>query len=424
MPGLSGVPQEVVVPGPGNLLKVAFESLSSQSDVINFAVPLTSPSCAFKLNTRSEMSRKKWSVGKGLPGSSNRYSGQLLSAYSLLALLVFLFSPRGMAVAEDAVTNSPPSTNAEANTNNQEILRAYLQLQEQLHLTQLAVEQNRKEARDTITQTSDALAGRLQGIEQMMASERSRELESMQSSNRVLLILAGTFAGVGFLAMLLSSIFQWRTVNKLAQMPNSFPAQALGGSPGPKELGTGDHVVSVSPAETSSLRLLTAVESLEHRLHQLEHSTGPSLAPGAAGNGTERAGVSAENGVSVRPVSVETVPADRTDRHQNPQVLSLLGKGQSMLSLDDPHGAITCFEEALQLEPQNAEAWVRKGTALERLQQLDEAIGCYDHALRADPSLTVAYLHKGGLFNRMEKFSEALECYEKALRTQEKSAVS
>ena len=371
------------------------------------------------------MSRRNWCVGKGLPGSSNRYSWQFLGVYAFLALLAFSFTPQGVAFAEETTTNSPPATSTEANTNTQEILRAYLQLQEQLHVTQLAVEQNRKEARDTATQSSEALAGRLQAIEQMMVSERSRELESMQSSNRVLLILAGTFAGVGFLAMLLSSIFQWRTVNKLAQMPNSFSAPALGASPGLKELGSGDQVVSVSPAEASSLRLLTAVEHLDQRLHQLEHSTRTSLPQVKTGNGAEHVGgSSAEDGVSPRPVSAEPNSSDRTDRQQDPHVLSLLGKGQSMLSLDDPHGAITCFEEALQLDSQNAEAWVRKGTALERLQQLDQAIECYDRALQVDPSLTVAYLHKGGLFNRLERFSEALECYEKALRTQEKTTAS
>jgi tetratricopeptide (TPR) repeat protein len=371
------------------------------------------------------MSRRNWCVGKGLPGNFNRYSWQFVSAYAFLALLAFFFSSRAVALAEEITTNSPPATSSEANTNTQEILRAYLQLQEQLHLTQLAVEQNRKEARDTATQTSEALAGRLQGIELMMASERSRERESMQSSNRVLLILAGTFAGVGFFAMLLSSIFQWRTVSKLAQMPNSFSAPALGVAPGLKELSSGDHVVSASPAEASSLRLLTAVEHLDQRLHQLEHSTRASLPQATPGNGTEPAtGASAESGVSHRPVPAEPGSSDQADDQQNQHVLGLLGKGQSMLSLDDPHGAITCFEEVLQLDPQNAEAWVRKGTALERLQQLDQAIECYDRALQADSSLTVAYLHKGGLFNRLERFSEALECYEKALRTQEKSTVS
>jgi len=345
--------------------------------------------------------------------------------YGFLTALVFLFEPRPAAVAEESITNSAPATVSEANTNTQEILRAYLQLQEQLHLTQMAVEQNRKEARDTAAQTSETLAGRLRGIEQTIASERSRELESLQSSNRVLLILAGSFAAVGFLAMLLSSIFQWRTVNKLAQMPNSFSAPALGASTGPQELGAGDHLVSVGPAEASSLRLLTAVEKLDQRLHQLEHSTRASLPQATTASRAEHIdGASAENGVSHGPVPDEPGSSDSPHGAQNQHVLGLLGKGQSMLSLDDPHGAITCFEEALQLDPQNAEAWVRKGTALERLQQLDQAIECYDRALQADPSLTVAYLHKGGLFNRLERFSEALECYEKALRTQEKSTVS
>ena len=81
--------------------------------------------------------------------------------------------------------------------------------------------------------------------------------------------------------------------------------------------------------------------------------------------------------------------------------------------------ALGCFEQALALEPNHAEALVRKGVALERLQKPDEAIACYDQAIAADASLTVAYLYKGGLFNRLERFNEALACYEQALRTQE-----
>lgn len=371
------------------------------------------------------MSRKKSCVGKGLPGNSYTSSWQISCAYAFLALLLYFFALRPAAVAQESTTNPPSATVTEANTNTQEILRAYLQLQEQLHLTQLAVEQNRKEARETAAQASEALAARLRGIEQTMASERFRELESIQSSNHVLLILAGSFAVIGFLAMLLSSVFQWRTVNKLSQMPNSFSVPALGASADPKELGSGDHLVSVGPAEASSLRLLTAVEQLDQRLHQLEHSTRASLPQPTTVSRTEHLdGAPAENGVSHEPVPAEPGTSDPAHAPQNQHVLGLLGKGQSMLSLDDPHGAIACFEEALQLEPQNAEAWVRKGTALERLQQLDQAIACYDRALQADPSLTVAHLHKGGLFNRLERFSEALECYEKALRTQEKSTVS
>jgi tetratricopeptide (TPR) repeat protein len=346
-----------------------------------------------------------------------------ISAGCQAVALAFLFlSVVDGVAAEDLATNAAP--NSIADTNTQEILRAYLQLQEQLHLTQLSVERNRKEARETATQSSEALAGRLQSIEQTLSTQRARELESIQGSNRVLLILAGTFASVGFVAMLLMSFFQWRTVNRLAQLPASFANAALGSGPFRKELTrAADPVVSVAPAEESSLRLLTAIEQLEKRLYGLEHTTRSSLSETASPNGLhEGSSHSDDNGRSLDAAMVVSGPAE-PNGEQNEHVAGLLGKGQSMLSLDDPHGAIVCFDELLRMDPHNAEGWVRKGTALERLQQLDQAVECYDRAIQANQSLTIAYLHKGGLFNRMERFNEALECYEKALRTQEKTSV-
>ena len=120
------------------------------------------------------------------------------------------------AAAADPDTNTNATPVSIVETNNQEILRAYLQLQEQLHLTQLAIEQNRQEARETVAQTSDLLVGKLQTIEKALEAQRTREIEAMQSSNRVMLLVAGTFASVGFVAMLLMSFFQWRTVSRLA----------------------------------------------------------------------------------------------------------------------------------------------------------------------------------------------------------------
>jgi tetratricopeptide (TPR) repeat protein len=111
-------------------------------------------------------------------------------------------------------------------------------------------------------------------------------------------------------------------------------------------------------------------------------------------------------------------PAEPGDR-----VSSILGKGQSLLSLEKPEEAVKCFDEALAIDPGNADAWVKKGTALERLKRLEEAIGCYDRAIATNPVMTLAYLYKGGICNQLERFTEALECYEQALRSQQKSAV-
>lgn len=351
------------------------------------------------------------------PGTTWRAArlSAILTVFTLLALL-----PGAVpASALEPETNVPPAVVSE--TNSQEILRAYLQLQEQLHLTQLAVEQNRREAREAAAQNSDVLAGRLQTIERSLESQQTRELEAMQSSNRVILVVAGTFAGVAFVAMVFMSFFQWRTVNRLAEISAALPANlALCAPPARAALGVGDsHLVTVGAAEQSSLRLLGALEQLEKRIYQLEHGSGTPSNEGTSG-GKFTSLASKDNGGSDVSSAREIPSSAPSPGGEVGRVTVLLGKGQSMLNLDDAQAAIACFDEVLTLEPNNAEAWVRKGTALERLQSLNEAVECYNQAIAVDNSLTIAYLHKGGLFNRMERFTEALECYEKALRTQEK----
>ena len=345
--------------------------------------------------------------------------GFVVRSVWVLGIVALLALWQGLAPASSAETDTNLTAVSVNETNTQETLRAYLQLQEQLHLTQLAVEENRKEARETAEQNSDLLAGRLQTIEKALESQRTRELEAMQSSNRTILLAAGTFAAVGFVTMVLMSFFQWRTVSRLAEIAAALPAAfTLGQGASRAALGHGEsHVVTVGPAEQSSLRMLGALEQLEKRIYELEHSAHPPGNEGpAAGNGGQGSTfASSEHGglaAASRAPSASTGDIDR--------VTVLMGKGQSMLSLDDAQGAIACYDEVLTIEPNNAEALVRKGTALERLQRLNEAIECYDRAIAADNSLTIAYLHKGGLFNRMERFNEALECYEKALHTQEK----
>lgn len=337
-------------------------------------------------------------------------------ARSVAALAVALSLNTAPSRAADS---SPPTAGGMDLTNSQEVMRSYLQLQEQLHQTQLAVEQNRKEARAASAQAAEALAGRLQGIEQALASQRARELDSMQSTNRVMVIVAGSFATLGFVAMLLMAYFQWRTVNGLAEISAAMPmTRALGAGSAVAALGPGDsHLVTSGAAEQSNLRLLGAMEQLEKRLYELEHASRPSSKeisePGSPSSNGHNQSVSGNGGA-------QDSPADGSSPAANDQVSVLLGKGQSMLHLDNAEGALACFDEALALEPGNTETLVKKGTALERLQRLDEAIECYDRAIATDNSMTIAYLHKGGLFNRMERFNEALECYEKALRTQEK----
>ena len=184
-------------------------------------------------------------------------------------------------------------------------------------------------------------------------------------------------------------------------------AHALGAGPAVAALGAGEsHRVSVGPPEEANQRLLGALERLEKRIYELEHTAHPPLQESAAlphpSNG-EPAGA----------------PADAPVTREAARITLLLGKGQSLLNLDQAEQALACFDKVLALDPSHPEALVKKGAALERLRKSDEALACYDRAIAADNAMTVAYLYKGGLFNRLERFGEALECYEQALRTQE-----
>jgi tetratricopeptide (TPR) repeat protein len=332
---------------------------------------------------------------------------------ALLILALVTFAAGGFG-AEPA---APPVVPGKADeTNSQDTLRAYLQIQEQLHATQLSIERSRKEADTAAAETAKVFSSRLQAIEQTLTFQRKQELEAMQSSNTVMLIVAGLFAVLGFLAMLFMAYFQWRTISRLAEISAALPvAHALGsGSPLPG-LGVGDSpVVTVGPVERSSQHLLGALEQLEKRIHQLEHIPPPPLHEGGDLAQPATTPAASPNGGPPAPAAADAVVAPEAAR-----ITMLLGKGQSLLNLDQPEEALACFDQVLTLEPNHAEALVKKGAALERLRKLDEAIVCYDRAIAADGSMTVAYLYKGGLFNRMERFSEALECYEKALHTQE-----
>jgi tetratricopeptide (TPR) repeat protein len=337
----------------------------------------------------------------------------------LAAVSALLFSPR-LQAAEGAAGLSATGKVEEAVSPE---LRNYLQLQEQLRATQLAVDRNRKESTETALQTAEALASgmkatsetlanRMKVLEEALGAQRARELEVMQGTNRTMLVVAGTFACFGFLALFLMGYFQWRTVSRLAELsailppaglalPNQRPRAAL--------VAGESSVVAALPNEDQKSDLLQTIGQLEKRVRELESGIATHGANGGRENGDTPDSAAGDKN--------NEIASEGTNR-----IAVLLGKGQSLLNVEKPEEALACFDEALELDPRHAEALVKKGAALERLRKLNEAIECYDRAIEADSAMTIAYLYKGGLCNRMERFNEALQCYEQALRTQEKRA--
>ena len=289
----------------------------------------------------------------------------------------------------------PPAKAAEDAAEAQRILRSYLQLQEQLHATLLAIEQARAESTLASRTNADLLAARLELIEKALQQQQEQQREATQQSSRTMLVLAGIFVGVGFLTLLFMALFQLRGMNRLAEIATGLPhGRMLGAGGDPRLLG--------GAGEASGGRLQNLVERLERRIGDLETTAQPQANGSSGANGTHGGG---------------TATAD-------PQLSALLGRGESLLKLAKPAEALACFEEAAVRAPHSAEVFVKQGMALEQLKRLDAAIESYDRAIALDRSMTLAYLRKGSLFNQQEKFGDALDCYEQALLAEAKHPVS
>lgn len=331
-----------------------------------------------------------------LPRTPHSLTSRRVNAFSKILLLSLLVAalalPSFLRAAEPL---APATTNSSAEADPQ-MLRSFLLLQDQLRATQRAVEQAREEAQADARRAADVTAARLNLIEQTLNVQRQQQLESLQHSTSTMLKVIGASTAIGFLAVLFAGFMQVRAATRLAevsrQLQAALPLTRFA------ELGAGASAALNGEAiETTNANLLGAIDRLQQRLEEMEATTGGTH---TATNGHKQITVNAAS---------------------NSQLATLLGKGQTLLNLDQLEEALEHFEQAIALDPRSIEGWIKKGTALERLQRIDEAIAAYDQAIAVDNSTATAYLFKAGVYNRQKKYAEALQCYEKALSAQQKS---
>ena len=272
-------------------------------------------------------------------------------------------------------------TNGTESVTRDEMANNYLQIQEQLHATQLAIEQNQEAALETAQSNANVLAARLHSLEETFDKQRNSDADAARKTQQVTMLMAGAFGLIGLGVMLLMVYFQWRAFSQLAQISARQNA-ALANADAVHQLAAPGRAT----VETSAAQLLAVVGRLEQRILELE--SGQKMLPEIAG----------------------AKPAD------------LLAEGQKFLDAGSPQKALECFDKFLAAHPDHADAVVKRATALEKLGRDDEALAGYNRAIAMDNALVIAHLHKGGLLNRLRRYDEALNCYEQALLGQEKKA--
>jgi tetratricopeptide (TPR) repeat protein len=275
----------------------------------------------------------------------------------------------------------------------------FLQVQQQLHDTQLAIEHNRQQTEADARHNAEEMAARIEGLKQIVAAQRQGEITAVQKTQQLILIVGGTFGVVGLAVLLLMAYLQWRAVSRLVKLISLRPVE-----PALEPGRVAPSLMAGGSVEQSNARLFSMVDHLEQRILELKQATRAPL------------------GEPKSPAAHESNGSPKTSNDRDECIANLVDEGQALLAANDPQKALECFDVALGLHPKHADALVKKGGALEKLGRLDEAIACYDQAIEADGGMTIAYLHKGGLFNRLSRYDEALQCYERALQTQEKKA--
>jgi tetratricopeptide (TPR) repeat protein len=292
----------------------------------------------------------------------------------------FLTIGAGLLLAANVfagATNAVPGGTPDDVSNN------YLQIQEQIHATQLAIEQSQQAAADAAKSNADMLAARLQSLEQSVAAQRTADTAAARKTQQLTLFLAGVFGLAGLGIMLLMVYFQWRAFTQLAEISSHQHAVIANAGAVHQLAAPGRATV-----ETANARLLDVVGQLEKRIHELE--SGQKFLPELA---------------AAKPTSTD-----------------LLAETQKFLDGNQPQPALAAVEKFLAAHSEHAEALVKKAVALEKLGRNDEALASCDRAIAADGTLAIAHLHKGGLLNRLRRYDEALDCYERALVAQEKKS--
>ncbi len=272
-------------------------------------------------------------------------------------------------------------TNNVGAITNDAVANGYLQIQQQLHVTQLAIEANRQLAAEESQKNADALAARLQSLEKTVELQRASDTDAARKTQQLTLLVAGGFGIAGLGILLLMVYFQWRAFSQIAQISAQQHLAIAHASEVHQLAAPGRATVEVSNA-----RLLDVVSQLEKKIADLE--SGSRL--------------------------LAATPGEKT--------ADLLADGQRFLDDDQPQKALEVLNHFLAAQPDHTEALAYKATALELLGRLNEALACCDQALAKTPAFKPALLQKGGLLNKLNRHAEAIDCFEKALLAQEKKA--
>jgi tetratricopeptide (TPR) repeat protein len=100
-------------------------------------------------------------------------------------------------------------------------------------------------------------------------------------------------------------------------------------------------------------------------------------------------------------------------RENNPRAQMSLGFAYFLERRFDE--AMRCYNRAIELKPEYAEAHYDRAVALTRINDHAGAIRDYNQVISLQPDFTAAYVNRGGEYFKTNRYSEAIQDYSKAI---------
>lgn len=82
--------------------------------------------------------------------------------------------------------------------------------------------------------------------------------------------------------------------------------------------------------------------------------------------------------------------------------------------------AEACYQQVLQWQPNQADAWHLLGLIAYQQEQYKTAIERINHALQLNAKAAIFHNSLGSVYQKLYNFDQALECYQKAIQLQPK----
>ncbi len=92
------------------------------------------------------------------------------------------------------------------------------------------------------------------------------------------------------------------------------------------------------------------------------------------------------------------------------------GKGCAFWESGKYQEAISCYDEAIKINPKDAFTWYVKGRSFFELGSYEQAVGCYNKTLELDSKYALALSDKAKALDGLGKYEEAIACFDQGIK--------